>query len=171
MKIFNNLLLAGLFFFGSSAFAQNEDARISMAKNVTLFFDEDGSLKPEMRKITPEEFLEFEIRSVVEQLIHGSSRYSRTVPETARLNRVFLDRQNVVYLDFNSEFVKDHPGGVACEIITLASIARTIFANFDVNSIRILSGGKELKTLAGHIDLRLPFTRMEVQKWVAQSRK
>ncbi len=164
-------VLLALLLLAASAHAQDEGEDVPTVKRVTLFFDEAGSLKPEIRSITREEFMEFEIRSVVKQLILGSKRYARTLPKTARLNRVFVDRRNIVYLDFNEEFAKNHPGGVACEIITIASLARTIFANFDVNSLQILSVGKELKTLAGHIDLRSPLTRMEVQKWITRRRK
>lgn len=168
---FYAVLLAGLLFMAGYAYAQDDGDNIPTVRSVTLFFDEAGSLKPEISSITREEFMEFEIRSVVEKLILGSTRYSRTIPKSAKLIRVFIDTRKIVYLDFNEEFVKNHPGGVACEIITVASLARTVFTNFDVNSLQILLAGKELKTLAGHIDLKSPLTRMEVQEWIARKRK
>lgn len=153
------------------AISKNQTGLTSSTREVTIFFDNGGVLKPEIRDIPRNKFIEFEIRAVIEQLIEGSTTYGRTVPQSAKINRAFVDSRNIVYLDFNSRLKKDHPGGTTCEMLTVASIARTIFANFDALGVQILSDGKEMETLAGHLDTRHPFTRGEVQKWISPKEK
>lgn len=160
------VVLAALFFLFQAYSNAQESAPLSALKEVTIFFDSGGTLKPEIRSISKEKSVESEIKSVVEELIKGSETYTRTLPESARLRRVFLDKLKTVYLDFNMEFAKNHPGGISTEIITLASLCRSIFANFDVNAVQILSEGKKLQTLAGHIDIESPLTRSRIQRWL-----
>lgn len=156
------VLLLGL----ASVSAQERGLNGSSMKDVTVFYDEGGKLKPEIRSIPREAFEEFEIRSVIDGLIKGSKSYTRVIPESARLKRVLIDNRKIVYLDFNDEFVKDHPSGVAAEILTIASLCRSIFTNFDVSGIKILSEGRELKTITGHVDIESPITRLDVQEWL-----
>jgi germination protein M len=157
--------------FVTAAAAQDSAGNAVSTREVILFFDDAGALKPEMRDIPQHNFIEPEIQAVVEQLIKGSDNYTRTIPRSAKLKRAFVDSRNIVYLDFNARFKKDHPGGIACEILTLASLARTIFANFDATGVQILSEGKEMETLAGHLDISRPLSRAEVRKWTTQKRK
>jgi len=159
-------LTACLLFISAPAISKNQTGLAGSTREVTLFFDNAGVLKPEIRDIPRNKYIEFEIRAVIEQLIGGSTNYGRTVPQNAKINRVFVDSRNIVYLDFNSRLIKDHPGGITCEILTVASITRTIFANFDTLGVQILSDGKEMETLAGHLDTKHPLTRGEVQKWI-----
>jgi len=163
---FTAALTACLLLISVPAISKNPTGLTSSTREVTLFFDKAGVLKPEIRDIHRSKFIESEIRAVIEQLIAGSANYGRTVPQNATINRVFVDSRNIVYLDFNSRFKKDHPGGITCEILTVASIARTIFANFDALGVQILSDGQEMKTLAGHLDTLHPLTRGELQKWI-----
>ena len=164
-------LTACLLLMPAPAISKDRTGLGTSTREVTLFFDKAGVLKPEIRDIPRNKYVEFEIRAVIEQLIAGSANYGRTVPQSAKINRVFVDSRNIVYLDFNSRFKKDHPGGITCEILTVASITRTIFANFDALAVQILSDGREMKTLAGHLDTLHPLTREEVQEWIYPKRR
>lgn len=163
--------MATLLLITTPAISQNRTTLSPSTREVTLFFDYKGVLKPEIHDIAHDTFIEQEIRAVIEQLIKGSANYGRTVPQNAKLNRAFVDSRNIVYLDFNSRLKKDHPGGITFEILTVASIARTIFANFDATGVQILADGKEMETLAGHLDMRQPFTRSDVQRWITPKTK
>ena len=165
------LLAAFVLLIPTLAISKSPISLSTSTREVTIFFDNAGVLKPEIRDIPRSNFIESEIRAVIEQLIKGSVNYVRTVPKSAKINRVFVDNRNIVYLDFNSRLKKDHPGGITSEILTITSIARTIFANFDALGVQILSDGEEMKSLAGHLDTQHPLTRSEVQKWAKAKRK
>ena len=165
------LLAAILLLIPAVAISKSPISLATSTREVKIFFDNAGVLKPEIRDISRGNFIESEIRAVIEQLIAGSANYGRTVPKSAKINRVFVDSRNIVYLDFNSRLKKDHPGGITSEILTIASIAQTIFSNFDALGVQILSDGEEMKSLAGHLDTQHPLTRSEVQQWAKAKRK
>lgn len=166
MKRILALAVAAVFIWQADLYARDGNSPSMSMKEVTVFFDSNGALKPEIRRILQEKYMEFEIRYVVEEIIKGTQTYTRTVPKSARLKRVFIDKLKTVYLDFNEAFAKDHPSGTEAEIITLASICRSIFANFDINAVQILAEGKKLETLAGHVDIESPLTRSQIQMWL-----
>ncbi len=166
MKRILALAAAVFFIWQADLYAREGNSPSMSMKEVTVFFDSNGALKPEIRRILQEKYMEFEIRYVVEEIIKGTETYTRTIPKTARLKRVFIDKLKTVYLDFNEDFAKDHPSGTEAEIITLTSICRSIFANFDINAVQIVVDGKKLETLAGHIDIESPLTRSQIQMWL-----
>ncbi len=74
---------------------------------------------------------------------------------SADVNAVFLvNNSHTAVVDVNRAFAEQHRSGVLVEELTLASIAKTIGANFtDVTEVRFLVDGNERETLAGHADL------------------
>ncbi len=63
-------------------------------------------------------------------------------------------------MDFTPEIQTMHPGGTTNEILTVYSLVDTLTANLPaVSSVQILVEGKELDTLAGHLDLRRPLAQ------------
>lgn len=171
MKPFLIIAAMAAILTATTAASQDTGTDAVSTREVTIFFDDGGVLKPEIRDIPHTTVIEPEIMAVMEQLIDGSKRYTRTLPRNAKLIRAFVDSRNIIYLDFNSRLKKDHPGGIACELLTVASIARTIFSNFDAGAVQIMVDGREIETLAGHIYTGKPFTREEVRKWARENRK
>ena len=161
MKLYSTLFMFAILTVAAGAHAENADSP-PPPREVTVFFESGGFLKPEVREIQSNPFTESEIRSVVEELVSGSAVFTRTLPATAKLNRVFIDSGNIAYLDFGISLVKDHPGGVTSEIITVASLVRTILDNFEIKGVQILVEGAETESLAGHLDISSPITRMEL---------
>jgi hypothetical protein len=54
--------------------------------------------------------------------------------------------------------VENHPGGIKLELITIYSIVNSLILNIPaIDAVKILIGGREALTLAGHVDLRFPF--------------
>jgi hypothetical protein len=68
-----------------------------------------------------------------------------------------LTADGVAYVDLTPAVSADHPGGVRTELMTVYSIVNTLALNVSaVDRVKILVGGKEADTLAGHIDIRHP---------------
>ncbi len=103
--------------------------------------------------------IENRVRQIVEKLIQGAEDedlFGR-LPDDTRLNEVFVTDNGIVYLDFNSALSDNHPGGVLPEQATIYSIVNSITYNVaGIDRVKILIGGNEKETLAGHCLLLLP---------------
>ncbi len=88
-----------------------------------------------------------------------SGRAISGLPQGTRALAAFVDpKARTAVLDFSEELVTGHPGGSAAETATLMSILRTVALNFpQVDDCTILVDGRQVGTLAGHLDLAHPF--------------
>lgn len=132
---------------------------------VSLYFENAGLLAPETAQIPLGDLLENRVKAAVDRLIAGpaAAPLAPTMPKTATLRRVFTGVDRSLYLDFDMNMAAGHPGGITAEILTVASICKTVMANFNANSVTILVEGKEVKTLAGHLDIERPITRADCE--------
>jgi spore germination protein GerM len=124
------------------------------------FADAQGEhLVAEERLIAAESSLEARIDRVVRELLKGPrGALMRTIPPTVTLESVRAEGGGVAWLNFSATFVSDHPGGSTAELMTIYSIVNTVTLNFsEVQKVGILVEGKQIDTLAGHIDCREPF--------------
>jgi len=82
------------------------------------------------------------------------------IPQGAMLRALFVTAQGEAYVDFSPEFASAHPGGSTNELLTIYSVVNALTANLPgITSVQLLVNGKELDTLAGHVDLRRPLTQ------------
>jgi len=97
---------------------------------------------------------------IIKALIEGPKKgLVHTMPPETTLKAFFLTEKGVAVVDLSSDIKVRHPGGIQAEIITIYSIVNTLILNIpDINAVKILIGGRESDTLAGHIDIRYPFT-------------
>ena len=129
-------------------------------KKVHLYFaDRDSSfLIAEERTISqspdPAEFG----KAIIESLIEGPREgLMRTIPVDTSLNAFYVTQNGVAYVDLTEEVKEHHPGGIKTELITIYSIVNSLTLNIqEIDAVKILIGGHESMTLAGHIDLRFP---------------
>ena len=69
------------------------------------------------------------------------------------------------FVDLSPEARTMHTGGALDELFTVYSIVNALTANLPaVSRVQILVDGKEVDTLAGHVDLRHPLQKN--LKWV-----
>lgn len=95
------------------------------------------------------------IQTLIEGSLHGAVR---TLPEDAQIRSFFINDANIAYIDFEQDSFRNHPGGVGTETLSIYSIVNTLVLNMDViRKVKILIGGTEADTLAGHVALREPF--------------
>jgi len=70
------------------------------------------------------------------------------------VNDVYLVNQSLAVIDLNTVFAEAHRSGVWEEALTVDSMIATLSANMpEVRQVKILVGGQERETLAGHADL------------------
>jgi germination protein M len=131
-------------------------------QSVLLTFASSGATRTidERREIVVPEDRAGRARKILEELAAGPTTEgaSPTIPVGTRVNSVVFDDTGGAYIDFSPELVKNHPGGSTGELFTIRSIVRTMALNFpDVERVTILVDGKEIETIAGHIDASVPF--------------
>ena len=87
------------------------------------------------------------------------------IPTGTILRTIYLTPSGQAYVDFSPEIASNHTGGSLDEILAVYTIVDALTVNLaDITSVQILVGGKEVETLAGHVDLRSPLARS--LKWV-----
>jgi hypothetical protein len=82
------------------------------------------------------------------------------VPAGTALRAVFLTEGGQAYVDLSREVVSAHPGGTLNELLTVYTIVNALTVNLPaVTAVQLLVDGKEVETLAGHVDLRQPLAK------------
>jgi spore germination protein GerM len=124
------------------------------------FADRNSSfLNSELRVMQrPDNPVEFG-RAIVEALIKGPQKgLVRTIPVGTELRALYIDPDNVGYIDLSEAVKKQHPGGTNSELLTIYSVVNSLILNVsEIKRVKILIDGNEAPTLAGHIDLQFPF--------------
>jgi len=81
----------------------------------------------------------------------------QAVPEGTSLRSLFISERGEAYVDMSSEIATKHPGGTMAELFTVYAIVNVLTVNLPkVTSVQILVDGREVDTIAGHIDVRRP---------------
>jgi spore germination protein GerM len=97
---------------------------------------------------------------IVEALLEGPRKaFTRAIPPGTSLKAFHLLENGTAYVDLSKEVKENHPGGARSELMTIYSLVNSIVLNLpEVDAVKILVDGQEQTTLAGHMDLRYPFT-------------
>lgn len=137
----------------------------------TLFYvsDDGAELVAVNREVlygaTPAE----QARNIVDaQVATPPEGLASAIPAATKVRAVFLAARGEAYVDLSPEAAAAHSGGSLNEALAVFAIVNALTANLaDVTSVQILIDGKEVDTLAGHVDLRQPLAR--AQKWVRKA--
>jgi len=87
------------------------------------------------------------------------------IPAGTKLRTVFFTKAGEVYVDLSADLQANHPGGTTNETLTVYALVSALTANLPaVTGVQILVEGKEVETLAGHLDLRRPIE--QDLKWI-----
>ncbi len=97
--------------------------------------------------------------AIVSALIKGPQKgLMNTIPAGTRLNALYITPDGTCYVDLSAAVTKNHPGGSKSELLTVYSMVNSLVLNVpEVEDVQILIDGNEAPTLAGHIDMQLPF--------------
>jgi len=97
-------------------------------------------------------------KQVLQKLLEGPKTPGlfSSIPKDTKLLEVFIDDAGVAYADFSDPISANHPGGMLNEQATVYSIVNSLTYNLpEIRQVKILVGGAEKETLAGHL-LLLP---------------
>lgn len=150
----------------ASATATTETRRI----HATLFYvaASGDALAPVDREVPYAAAPAEQARRIVEaQLAPAPEGQVSAIPAGATVRALFLTGRGEAFVDISTELAANHPGGSLHESLTVYTIVNALTVNLpDVTSVQILINGREVETLAGHLDLRHPLKRNP--RWVAQ---
>jgi len=82
------------------------------------------------------------------------------VPPGTTLRALFVTPNGEAYVDLSRELRAGHPGGSLNELLTIYTLVDALALNLPaISSVQLLVDGKELETLAGHVDVRRPLLK------------
>jgi hypothetical protein len=127
-------------------------------EQLTLYvaYDDPGSLRAQGASIPlpagRQERAQELLRALLGLYLEKSS--SHPLGPGAEIRDVYLVDPGLAVIDTNDAFADGHRSGVLEEELTVASMVESLAANIPgINRVKILVGGKERETLAGHADL------------------
>ena len=153
---------------GGAGTASTGSAADARKIHATLFYvAESGTeLVPVSREVplapTPAE----QAKRIVEaQLQAAPTGLFTAIPTGVTVRAVYLTAKGEAFVDLSHEIATAHTGGSLDETLSVFAVVNAITVNLpDVTGVQILVDGKEVDSLAGHVDLRHPLRRS--MKWV-----
>jgi hypothetical protein len=134
----------------------------------TLFYvSEDGLSLVGLQREVPfgESPVEQARRLIDAQLLDAPAPLAAAVPAGTTLRALFLSERGDAFVDLSGEISTKHIGGALDELFTVYAIVNALTVNLPaVTRVQLLVDGKEVDTLAGHVDLRHPLQKS--MKWV-----
>jgi sporulation and spore germination protein len=80
-----------------------------------------------------------------------------SLPKDTKVQDIFISEEGIAFIDFSNAISTNHPGGLLNELTTIYSIVNSLTYNIEeIKQVKILIGGVEKETLAGHCLLLLP---------------
>jgi hypothetical protein len=129
----------------------------------TLYYvgDDGLSLVPAQREVPFGEPVVEQARFIVEaQLAAPAEPLVSAVPAGTTLRALYLSELGDAFVDLSGDVTSKHTGGSMDEILTVYTIVNALTVNLPaITRVQILVDGKEVDTLAGHVDLRNPLSK------------
>jgi hypothetical protein len=142
-------------------------------EQVTLFvaYDDVGALRAQAASIPlpagRQERAQELLRALLGVYLDKSS--SHPLGPGSEVREVYLVDPGLAVIDLNDAFADGHRSGVLIEELTVASLVQTLASNIPgINRVKILVGGKDRETLAGHADLSCTYDVSAVSQMVAE---
>ena len=128
----------------------------------TLFYAtaEGDALLPVQREVPLAEGLVAQGRQILTaQFAPPPAPYISAIPPGTTLRAFYVTEKGDAFVDV-SGISAAHPGGSLTELLTVHAIVNAVTANLPaVQRVQILVDGKEVDTIAGHVDIRQPLAR------------
>ena len=129
----------------------------------TLYYiSEDGLSLPGVQREVPfgDPIVEQARRIVEAQLGDAPPPYASPIPRGTRLRALYVGDRGDAFVDLSGEVRTAHTGGALDELFTTYAIVNALTVNLPaITRVQILVDGKEVDTLAGHVDLRRPLQK------------
>jgi hypothetical protein len=91
------------------------------------------------------------------------------IPRATTLRALFVTDKGEAFVDLSGDVQSAHPGGSLNELLTVYTIVDALTENLPaITAVQVLVDGKEVETLAGHVDLRRPLAKNLT--WIDETR-
>jgi hypothetical protein len=133
---------------------------------ITLSVPVDGLLAAVQAPVTRQPDTQSLAREALAALFADPTGSKAPVLKDLRLRGVYLDAAGTGYIDLAPVEQREVRASVWEELIALYAMVNTLSQNFEeIRQVRFLVDGREVQTLAGHIELSRKFTkRMDLVK-------
>jgi spore germination protein GerM len=134
----------------------------------TLFYvSDDGlTLAGTPREVLFADGVALQARAILEAQLAPATPLLSAIPAETKLRDVFVTDRGDAFVDLSSEVSTRHSGGALDELLTIYTVVDALTVNLPaITRVQILIDGKEVETLAGHVDLRHPLAKS--LQWVA----
>ncbi len=99
------------------------------------------------------QIVEAQIAPVAEPLVSA-------IPPGTKLRALYVTEKGEAYVDLSRDVAAAHSGGSTAELLTIYSIVDALTVNLPaITAVQLLVDGKEVDTLAGHVDQRRPLAK------------
>jgi hypothetical protein len=130
--------------------------------SATVFYatPEGDALMPLRREVPLAEGIVAQGRQIlITQLEPPQAPFISAIPAGTTLRAFYVTDKGDAFVDL-SGISTAHPGGSLTELLTVYAIVNAVTANLPaVQRVQILVDGKEVDTIAGHVDIRRPLAR------------
>jgi spore germination protein GerM len=128
----------------------------------TLFYvaDDGMALVPVQREVPFGETVAEQARAIIEAQLAPATPQVSAIPAGVALRDVFVTERGDAFVSLSADITAKHPGGSLHEVFTVYTIVNALTVNLPaITRVQILVEGKEVDTLAGHVDLRHPLAK------------
>ena len=97
---------------------------------------------------------------IIAQIAPVAAPLVSAIPAGTSLRALYITDRGDAFVDLSREVSSAHTGGTLNELLTVYAIVDALTTNLPaVQTVQILVDGKEVPTLAGHVDLRQPLAK------------
>ena len=146
---------------GPSAAVAADDATAHITATLFYATEEGDALVPVRREVVLAEGVVGQGRQILAaQLGAAPEPYVSAVPTGTTLRAFYATERGDAFVDLSPEVSSAHPGGSLAELLTVHAIVNAVTANLPaIMRVQILIDGREVDTIAGHVDVRRPLAR------------
>ena len=134
----------------------------------TLYYvSDDGAELIGIQREVPfaDSVLEQARQVLLAQLAPPAAPLASAIPTGTTLRTLYMTDKGEAFVDLSGDARAMHPGGALDELFTVYTIVNVLTVNLPaIRRVQILVDGKEVDTLAGHVDLRHPLQKQ--LKWI-----
>jgi spore germination protein GerM len=142
--------------------ASKEPVATRKIRAMLFYVSETGeTLVPVEREVAYGDGLLEQAKRIVEAEIEPApAPLVSALPAGTKLRGLYVTDRGEAFVDFSRELVASHPGGSLNELLTVYSVVDALTTNLPaVRAVQLLVDGREVDTLAGHVDLRRPLAK------------
>ena len=144
-----------------TAAAPTAEAQRKITATLFLIAEDGMSLVPIQSEVRLAEPVVEQAREIIQtQLSVAAPPLASAIPADTKLRAIYLSDRGDLFVDLSRELTARHTGGSLEELFTVYSIVNAATVNLPaITRVQILIDGKEVDTLAGHVDLRNPLAK------------